>query len=183
MRYAGTDAGASLDGLTAGLTVIVGQIVYKSCYCMTTNAHVAAAAGLLQHCTESSLVCCILGPSVIQFCTNIFCCSCCCCLLVTSSFEVQSGDAAFKDLLSSVVDTDCWQQAKDAAVKTISSLQAQLRTKEDRAQQYSADLATAQQRLQELLQQQQEWEQGRQQQQVRACSVTQAMFRSTSSLK
>jgi hypothetical protein len=80
----------------------------------------------------------------------------------------QSGDAAFKDLLSSVVDTDCWQQAKDAASKTISSLQSQLRTKQDRAQQNSADLATAQQRLAELQKQQQSWEQGRQQEQVSA---------------
>jgi hypothetical protein len=81
---------------------------------------------------------------------------------------LQSGDAAFKDLLSSVVDTDVWQQAKEAAGKTISTLQAQLRTKEDRAQQFASDLATAQQRLQELQRQQAVWAQENQQQQVRA---------------
>jgi type I site-specific restriction endonuclease len=66
-----------------------------------------------------------------------------------------------------------WQQAKEAASKTISALQAQLRTKEDRAQQFEADLTVTQQRLQQLQMQQELWEQSRQQQQVNdaVCAV------------
>jgi hypothetical protein len=55
----------------------------------------------------------------------------------------QSGDAGFKRMLSTVVDTDCWEGARQAAGGHISTLGRQ----QDAAEGVAASLAASMQRL------------------------------------
>lgn len=80
---------------------------------------------------------------------------------VPAHCTLQYGDAAFKKMLSSVVDTDCWESAREAAAaqgKTMAKQQAM-------AEGIIQSLQTALQRLQLELQQTQQQERTWQQQQ------------------
>ena len=82
---------------------------------------------------------------------------------------LQYGDAAFKRMLSSVVDTDCWEAAREAAAEQRKGLAKQ----QDRAEGVMQSLTAAVQRLQldlqQTAQQEQGWEEQVQTQKVRGC--------------
>lgn len=80
---------------------------------------------------------------------------------------MQSNDASFKGLLSSVVDTSCWEEAKQMAQNHKSKLEVQLAELGILAQQCQKSIERAAADLAWQQQQQQAWEQ--QQQQRRVC--------------
>jgi hypothetical protein len=87
-----------------------------------------------------------------------------CCL---ASLLLQYGDAAFKRMLSSVVDTDCWEEAREAAAEQRKGLTKQQAVAEGVMQSLSATVRGLRLDLQQTQQQEQTWEQQAQAQKVR----------------
>jgi hypothetical protein len=79
---------------------------------------------------------------------------------------MQSKDAEFKQLLSSVVDTDSWAAARDIALQHKAQIDRALTTTRALQEQAELDVAAAAQRLQQLEQQQQQWEDQQQRKRV-----------------
>lgn len=89
---------------------------------------------------------------------------------------MQSGDAAFKDLLSSVVDTNSWAEAKDFAVGNVSATREQLRSQEIMTNNITDDIAKQQTKLQQLQAMVLQWEEQQQQKQVRGLSLFASVY-------
>lgn len=79
---------------------------------------------------------------------------------------MQSKDAEFKQLLSSVVDTDTWAAARELALQHKGQLERALTTTAALKAQTEQDLAAAAQRMQQLAHQQQQWEEQQQRKRV-----------------
>lgn len=79
---------------------------------------------------------------------------------------MQSCDADFKGLLSAVVDTTCWDEAKQIAQNNKSRLESQLVELSILAQQCQQNIGQVEADLERQQQQQQQWEEEHQQNQV-----------------
>jgi hypothetical protein len=86
-----------------------------------------------------------------------------CCL---ASLLLQYGDAAFKRMLSSVVDTDCWEEARESAAEQRKGLTKQQAVAEGVMQSLSAAVGRLQLDLLRTQQQEQGWGQQTQAQKV-----------------
>lgn len=79
---------------------------------------------------------------------------------------LQSGDADFKRLLSSVVDTDCWEVAKKAAAERVSNIDRQLNSTEGVLRSLGGSVARLEGDLAAQLHEEADWQQQQQTQQV-----------------
>jgi hypothetical protein len=79
---------------------------------------------------------------------------------------VQYGDAAFKKMLSSVVDTDCWESAREAAAGQGKALTKQQTISQGVMQSLETSVQRLQLELQQTAQHEQAWEEQQQQNQV-----------------
>lgn len=73
--------------------------------------------------------------------------------------SMQSSDAAFKELLSSVIDINAWQDAKVIAFKNVTQTKEQLRDQDNLAERIKQEIGTTEKQLLELQEQVDAWKQ------------------------